>query len=218
MQTQSNTRIPHRNKFFAILLRLLLPKALIEFLARIGGYVADVAFFDKGSFGEARIRAILTNLKYGFLAHAIGRGVIFEGASRIHLEQNVVLHHGVVLIAGTQGYCRIGQGSHVSHYTVLSGTHGISIGSDTAISSGVAIYSVSNQKLDGLLLTETPLRIGAVEIGSRVLIGANAMIMPGVVLEDDCAVGANAVVIRRVKAENVVVGVPAKPIRPTISS
>lgn len=201
-----------QNRIVAIFMRIMLPGAVVEVIARSAALLTDIIFFDRGAFAEARVRAKLLNLKYGFRAFSVGRGVVFEGADRIWLADGVVLHHGVVLVAGSSGYCRIGARSHVSHYSVLAGSHGISIGVDTAISSGVAIYSASNDFVGDAVLTETPLRVGNVNIGDRVLIGANAMIMPGVTLECDCAVGANAVALIDVRARSVVAGVPAKPI------
>ncbi|MGB9858398.1 MAG: acyltransferase [Moorellaceae bacterium] len=55
-------------------------------------------------------------------------------------------------------------------------------------------------------------RLGKVEIGSWVLIGANATILPGVRIGDGAIVGAGAVVTRDVPPGAVVAGVPARPI------
>jgi acetyltransferase-like isoleucine patch superfamily enzyme len=56
-------------------------------------------------------------------------------------------------------------------------------------------------------------RLGRVEIGSWVLIGANATILPGVRIGDGAIVGAGAVVTRDVPPGAVVAGVPARPIK-----
>lgn len=54
--------------------------------------------------------------------------------------------------------------------------------------------------------------IGRVKIGNRVFIGANSTILPGVEIGDNVIIGAGSVVNRSIPANNVAVGVPAKPI------
>ena len=54
-------------------------------------------------------------------------------------------------------------------------------------------------------------RTGEVVIGERVMIGAGAIILPGVEIGADASVGANAVVTRDVPEGATVTGVPARP-------
>ncbi|OGB20913.1 MAG: hypothetical protein A3I66_20155 [Burkholderiales bacterium RIFCSPLOWO2_02_FULL_57_36] len=51
---------------------------------------------------------------------------------------------------------------------------------------------------------------GGVKVGRRVLIGAGANILPGVSINDDCVVGAGAVVLNDLGTGTVHVGVPAR--------
>jgi len=53
---------------------------------------------------------------------------------------------------------------------------------------------------------------GGVSIGRKVLVGSGSCILQGLVVEDDCRIGAGAVVTRNVPAGKTVVGVPAKDI------
>lgn len=57
-------------------------------------------------------------------------------------------------------------------------------------------------------------RARAVTIGNDVWIGHGAVVMPGVTIGDGAVIGANAVVTRDVPAYQIVVGVPAKALRP----
>lgn len=56
-------------------------------------------------------------------------------------------------------------------------------------------------------------RLGTVEIGRDVLIGANATVLPGVRIGDGAVVAAGAVVTADVPARTLVAGVPARVVR-----
>jgi acetyltransferase-like isoleucine patch superfamily enzyme len=52
-----------------------------------------------------------------------------------------------------------------------------------------------------------------VRVGSNVFIGANAILLPGAEIGDDCVIGAGAVVTGRIPPRSVAAGVPARVIR-----
>lgn len=81
----------------------------------------------------------------------------------------------------------------------------IEIGDDVTMSIRVTVmaHDASSKKATGYT------RLGAVKIGNRVFIGANATILPGVTIGDDAVIGAGSVVTRDVPAGAVVAGVPA---------
>ena len=54
--------------------------------------------------------------------------------------------------------------------------------------------------------------VDKIVIGNNVFIGAGAIIMPGVEIEDNCIIAAGAVVTKKVLKNSVVAGVPAKKI------
>lgn len=53
-------------------------------------------------------------------------------------------------------------------------------------------------------------RLGKVKIGSRVFLGADAVILPGVTIGDDVVIGAGSIVSRDVPSGSVAAGNPAK--------
>lgn len=55
--------------------------------------------------------------------------------------------------------------------------------------------------------------LGKVKIGNLVSVGTGAIILPGIHVEDNAVIGAGSVVTKNVKAGEVVVGVPAKPLK-----
>ena len=58
-----------------------------------------------------------------------------------------------------------------------------------------------------------PLRGGGVNIGNKVWIATNAMILPGVTIGDGAIIAAGTVVTKDVPARSMVAGVPAKIIK-----
>ncbi len=84
----------------------------------------------------------------------------------------------------------------------------ISIGDESVLSSDVRIlaHDGSTKHWTGYI------RIGRVDIGRRVYIGAGSIVLPGVRIGDDAIVGAGSVVSRDVPPLTVVAGHPAAPI------
>jgi maltose O-acetyltransferase len=79
----------------------------------------------------------------------------------------------------------------------------ISIGDETIIGYGTLLL--------GHEFLQREYRLGEVEIGRRVVVGANSTVLPGVRIADDSVVGAGSLVNRDV--EGFVGGVPARPVR-----
>jgi hypothetical protein len=86
----------------------------------------------------------------------------------------------------------------------------VSIGDETLVSGGVRF--LTHDAGTWVFRREHPEagRFGRITVGSRVFIGAQAMILAGVTIGDRSIVGAGAVVTRDVPSEVVVAGVPAR--------
>ena len=89
--------------------------------------------------------------------------------------------------------------------------HLIAIGDETTIVNGTRVlcHDASSNRRLGVTWC------APVSIGARVYIGADCLIMPGVVIGDDSVVAAGAVVTRDVAPGTVVAGVPASQISTT---
>jgi acetyltransferase-like isoleucine patch superfamily enzyme len=104
----------------------------------------------------------------------------------------------------------IGEGTWIGAFTVIDGSGGLRIGRGCDISCGVHIYTHSTVRRCVTGRAYDAVDRSPVEIGDRVFIGANAVIMMGVTIGDGAIVGAGAVVTKDVPAGAVVGGVPAR--------
>lgn len=193
-------------------LRHALPLGVIELAARLGGYAIGFAFPDKALRAEERLRGRLVGLRNGYGLTALGRGVLLDSPFAIEMGSGTALRSGVKVNTSSDGWCRIGRGTHISHNSILAAAGGISIGEHCGISAGVIIYSRTYDRSGGVHLKDAPTHYAPVFIGDGVHIGMGVRILPGVTIGDHAIIGAGAVVTKDVPHRATVVGVPAKPI------
>jgi acetyltransferase-like isoleucine patch superfamily enzyme len=104
----------------------------------------------------------------------------------------------------------IGQGCRLLVADLGSEPYLISIGDEALVSWGVRF--LTHDAGTWVFRREHPEagRFGRIRVGSRVFIGAGAIILPGVTIGDRSIVGAGAVVTKDVPPGSVVAGVPAR--------
>jgi len=98
--------------------------------------------------------------------------------------------------------CRVGAGLVMRHPQGIVVGHGAEIGDDCTILQHVTLGESYADGESGDHSYPT--------LGSRVVVGAGAVILGGIRVEDHAVVGANAVVTKDVSKGDVVVGVPAR--------
>jgi len=104
-------------------------------------------------------------------------------------------------------HAKIGKGLVLSHPNgVVIGPY-CRIGDDCIIQQGVTLGGTG---IPGQGESSSP------TIGDRVLFGAGCKVLGSISVNDDCTLGANAVVITDVPASSIAVGVPARP-RPKLA-
>ncbi len=108
----------------------------------------------------------------------------------------------------------IGEETFIGHYTLIMGGGSIiKIGGNCDISSNVTIIS-GTHLIDPEGMRMAGKGIGRdIQIGNGVWIGAGAIILPGIKINDKAIIGAGSVVTKDVESYTVVVGNPARPIR-----
>jgi len=103
---------------------------------------------------------------------------------------------------------RVGKNLNLQREVIIDDNHcwHIEIGDDVTIAPRV--YILAHDASTKIHLGFT--RVAPVKIGSRVFIGAHAIILPGTTIGDDCIIGAGSVVSRDIPAGMIAAGNPAK--------
>lgn len=194
-----------RNRIFN-----LFPVLLVDFFARLMGWLVVFIKPTTGYGVERRIRGIYWGWRLGSSGLHIGRNVQLETPSMIKIGKNTKLFCASHYVAGNGGgFIQIGRDTHIGRHSLVSGLGGVSIGDRTAISSHFTIYSSSNDH-KAKELNKAPRIKSAVSIGSDVFIGASVQIMPGVTIGDGAVIGAASLVKNDVPAGMIAAGCPAK--------
>jgi acetyltransferase-like isoleucine patch superfamily enzyme len=171
---------------------------------------------------------------------AIERGVRIRFADNVRLAQGVYIDEGVYLHACPGGIeigqntfvmhqaelhvynfrnlpnagIRIGQDSLVGEFCVIRGSGGVTIGDQVYLSPSVHIYSSNHVCQDpDVCFVEQGVTAEGVTIEDECWIGAMAIILDGVTVGRRSVVAAGTVVTRDVPPHSLVAGVPARVIR-----
>ena len=104
---------------------------------------------------------------------------------------------------------KIGDGTIIGDNALLAAQRGLTIGKNVNLSSNVSIYSGAHDHRDPYFRS-TPATTHPVNIGDRVWIGSNAIILTGVNIGEGAVVCAGCVVTKDVEPYAVVAGIPAK--------
>lgn len=117
--------------------------------------------------------------------------------------------HGANRITAFPGArVRVGRDALING-AMLHAKRAITIGDECRIAFGARILDADLHALD----SRTPERIDAVEIGDRVWLGADVIVLRGVTIGDDVVVGAGSVVTRDLPSRCLALGQPARPVR-----
>lgn len=148
---------------------------------------------------KKKIEKILMNIDYKYYRkiYDISSNFKFNG-------KNIILYGKGEIILNSESY--IG-----SYSTIESGENcKVIIGHKCRISHNVRIYTTTLLSNQNLLNNNLSRFSKNVIIGNGVWIGANVFINPGVIIGDNSIVGANSVVTKKVEANTIVGGVPAR--------
>jgi galactoside O-acetyltransferase len=135
----------------------------------------------------------------------------------ITIGDSVIVDDFVFLAGGSD--TRIGSFVHIAAHSLIAGGGELVLDDFAGLSGGVRVYTGNEDYLGGCLTNpavpapwRVPIR-GRVVLGRHAIVGANAVILPGVELGEGCVVGANSLVARSCEPWTIYAGSPAKPIK-----
>lgn len=148
----------------------------------------------------------------------ISRKASIYNAGAIDIGSHVRVDDFCVLSAGAGGI-HIGNFVHVSVFASMIGDGRISLGDYSGLSGRVAVYS-SNDDYSGEHLTNPMVpstyrgvRSADVTLGRHALVGAGAIVLPGVTIGEGVAIGAQSLVRSDCLPFYIYAGVPARRIK-----
>ncbi|RJX80580.1 DapH/DapD/GlmU-related protein [Pseudomonas sp. LS-2] len=160
-------------------------------------------------------------LNEGF--RALGENVkIYPGAKLygrefISIGSNVIIDDFVFIYATAPLY--IGSYVHISSFCSISGGGAVVLEDFSGLASGVRVVCGSDDFLGESLTNPTVpaeyrnTKRSFVHVGRHAIVGANAVILPGVTIGEGCAVGAGSVVSKSLEPWGICAGQPARRIR-----
>lgn len=135
----------------------------------------------------------------------------------ITIGDSVIIDDFVFLVGGQE--TRIGSFVHLASFSSYLGRGSLVIEDFVSVSSGARIYTGIDDFSGGSLVgpgVPEPYRQPArtfARIGKFAVVGANAVVFPGVTLGEGCAVGALSLVNRDCEPWTIYGGVPARPLK-----
>lgn len=164
------------------------------------------------------------NQAYSLGLRSVGEDVTIWPLAKIVSPATISIGDSVIIddfvfLAGGCG-TRIGSFVHIAAHSLIAGGGELEMDDFAGLSGGVRLYT-GNEDYSGGCLTNpavpAPWRVpvrGKVVLGRHAIVGANAVILPGVELGEGCVVGANSMVARSCEPWTIYAGTPAKPIKP----
>jgi acetyltransferase-like isoleucine patch superfamily enzyme len=110
---------------------------------------------------------------------------------------------------------RIGNHNYFNRNVMIDACGYVEVGNENMFGPDIYITDSNHTFGQDMSPGHQPMQVGHVKIGNGCWIGAKAVILKGVELEDYCVVGAGAVVTRSFPAGSVIAGVPARLVNAT---
>ena len=167
------------------------PYLLMEKMTR--GGLSRWMIIDVGRIPSVSVRRSL----YRLLGAVIGSHAVIHYGSEIRCPKRL----------------EIGKGSIVGDNAILDARCGLVIGRHVNISSNVSIYTLQHDYRDRKFHCNVEQRRMKVEIGDRVWLGANVIVLPGVTIGEGAVCCAGAVIAKDVPPFSVMAGIPAQQVR-----
>jgi acetyltransferase-like isoleucine patch superfamily enzyme len=137
-----------------------------------------------------------------------------DGDQGVVIEDNVLINRNC-MIQAKSGPIRIGKGTSIGSYTMVTSLEGVDFG-EFVLTGGRCYFSAGAYGFDDLekpIIEQGPYSKGPISIGSKSYFGAGAMVVGGIAVGTGAVVGAGSVVLKDVEDYAIMAGVPAKLLR-----
>ncbi|MBR3071935.1 MAG: acyltransferase [Fibrobacter sp.] len=124
---------------------------------------------------------------------------------KLYIGQNFKMRDGAKIRVRKGAECVIGNNTSVNSNNMIACHEKIIIGNDVQLSPNVQIYDHDHDFRDRNGLSALRYKTSPVIIGNNVWIGANAVILRGTKIGDNCVVGAGCVLKGEYPANSVIV-------------
>ena len=119
------------------------------------------------------------------------------------INGTVSLFTGFNIHIGKNAVLSIDEGTFINENSLISIAKKCEIGKNCAISNNVTIIDSNFHEINGEMSNEE------VKIGDKVLIGINTTILKGATIGDNCVIGAESLVSKKIEKNTIVAGRPA---------
>jgi acetyltransferase-like isoleucine patch superfamily enzyme len=137
-----------------------------------------------------------------------------HNSSKIIINNNIRIDRGVRLLSTNKAVINLGDGCRIGLYSVFNGGDSISVGEKALISGFVYLQtSMHNYKTSDKAIQDQGFSHAPIILENDTWLGTHVVVLPGVTIGFKSVVGSNAVVSKSVLPNQVVVGIPAKPIK-----
>lgn len=144
----------------------------------------------------------------------IHRSVDIHNYKNLTVGSDSILYKNNSVYIGDNGEMRMGDNSHIAPFGyLLIDKNKIDIGNDVAVGPFCSFICHSNDLKGEHKEFSKNYLDGDITIGNNVFIGAQCVILPGVVIEDNVVVASNSVVKGRLSEGSIYGGSPAQLIK-----
>ena len=171
------------------------------------------------NFSQIFNKIYLIGLKLSSSESFYGKGISIDysveikAKNRIRIDTKSILYKNVTIYKSNIGYFKIGKYSHIAPFGYfLINNQILEIGDNVAIGPFCSIFCSSNKVLVNTLYKDN-YDERDIKIGNNVFIGAQVIILPGTIVQDNVVIASNSVVKGILQQGYLYGGSPIKKIR-----
>lgn len=141
-------------------------------------------------------------LSFFYVSFSVDKNVIIDYRCEVYQKNNIsigkksILYKYVTIYKDKQGQFSIGDGSHIAPYGYfLVADQKVIIGNNVAIAKNCAFFCSTNSIPENQsILFKDSYERGDITLGNNIFMGANCVVLPGTVIEDNVVIATNSTV------------------------